>query len=398
MSNPWEKPPENKKEEKVFREDKKESTQTENEDLLKDIKIEDRERPAGFFEVAKRIESLDSKKAEMIWTEIGEALKKIGVFDNLEQEGIEIFKPEKDWESPYKIIDLSQEIIKERLNSDYKNIGGFYENGEVFINNDNGARDNLKDSIAFVASGGGIGRKADVLIHETYHGFQDADPEKLKEYQIKKKELEDKIKAVDLESKITGKPAYGRVNLAYQLKLLEEEIKHPELDSEERIIDRSILNEIHAHMFADPLKYANKIKSYDKKGINEAYLDFPIVRIQQDMIGLKREKEDNEKIYRYDYMKGKEDQAYMAFFQVEKLRTLGLNNLEIGKLISTDEFDKDKKRYKNLSNKIQELREKRGISKEELDKMIENFRQETVLKALKARNVTKEILDKHLNN
>lgn len=204
----------------------------------------------------------------------------------------------------------------------------------------------------------------------------------------------DKIKAAELTSKITGKPAYELTNLRYQKEQLEKKRNHPELDSEEKINDRKILMEIHAHLCEDPLLYGKPIKSYSKEDVIDAYYDFPIRRIHESMIGIRKD-EDRQKTFRYTYIEGKEDQAYMAFRQVEALRALGLNNLEIGRIIAVDEYDHEKKHYKKMRDKIRELREERKMQPDGLDRMIERFRLEIVYKAIKARNIAKEILEKH---
>lgn len=371
------------------------------DELLKAIEIEDKKGSANYFETVKKVEGLEQGEAELIWAEIGNKLKEMGVFTNLEQEGIDIFKSEKNWKAPYEIRDLSREMTHERLGSDYANIGGYYENGEVFISERDKNQDGTKDNLSRVASGLGIGGRAETLIHETYHGFQDISPNEIKSYKTEKSELEDKIKTVELESRILGKPPYDLTHLNHRKSKLEdgfaEKMKHPELDTEEKIIDRKILMEIHAHLFSDPLRYAAKLKSCIKEDIENAYFEFPVKKIYEDIIGISRNTEDKNKIYRYDYMKGRNEQAFVAFRQIEALRTLGLNNLEIGQLISKSEYDKEKNYYKNLREKIVELREKNKMTKEELDSEIDKFRLSTIFKALKSRNLAKEIIEKHLS-
>lgn len=370
------------------------------EELLKAIEIEDKKESADYFDIVKKVEKLGQGEAELIWSEIGNKLKEIGVFTNLEQEGIDIFKSEKYWEAPYEVKNLSQEMTCERLGSDYKNIGGCYENGEVFISERDKNQDGVKDNLSRVASGLGLGGRVSTLIHETYHGFQDISPNEFNAYKTEKSELEDKIKAVELEAKITGKPAYDLIHLRYRKEKLEEDfnkkMSHTELDTEEKIIDRKILNEIHAYLFSDPLQYTAKLKTYKKEDIINSYFDFPVKKIH-DIIGAKIDLEDKGRIYRYDYMEGKSEQAYIAFRQIEALRTLGLNNLEIGQLISSSEYDKEKGYYKNLREKIIELREANKMTKEDLNSAIDKFELDTILKALKARNLAKEILEKNFN-
>ena len=205
------------------------------------------------------------------------------------------------------------------------------------------------------------------------------------------------MKAVELESKITGKPAYDLVNLRYRLEELEGKASHPELDSEEKIADRETLMEIHAYSCSDPLAYikyiksTGEIKAYSKEKIVNAYFEFPLRTIYEDIIG--REDEDKEKIFRY---KIKKEQALTAFSQIEVLIVLGLNNFEIGQIIAADEYDHEKKHYKKSLERKRELMTEKEITPEKLNAMVLRFRLETVHKAIKARNIAKEILEKHI--
>ncbi len=369
------------------------------EELLKAIEAESKAEKVDYFEIAKKIEKLDQREAEMLWIKIGDMARLQGIYGNFKQEGIDIFKAETDWELPYKKSDLSQEMIHERLGSNYGNIGGYYEGGEVFISNDEKIPNATKDSLAFMASGYGLGRKTEATVHETIHGFQDIDPKEIEAYFLKNKELEDKIRIVELESKISGKPPYDLAHLSYQKKKLkeglEEKMAHLEFDSDEKIIDRKILSEIHAYMFSDPLKYIENIdnlKSFKKEDILDFYLEFPTKKICEDIIGIQRDSEDKEKKYRYDYMSGKKDQAYTAFQQIETLRMLGLNNLEIGQLTSKSKYNREKRYYDTLADKITELKEEKNIAKGDLDEMRSRFRLETMYKSLRVRNLSREIL------
>lgn len=369
---------------------------TSEEDLLRAIEAEDNVEKINYFEIREKIEALDQEKAERAWLEVGEELKKIGVFENLKQEGIDIFEQEEKWTCPYPVDHLSQEDIQKEFGWDYCNIGGFYKDGRIGVEESGDIPNAVKDNLAFLAAGYGLGRKADTFIHETYHGFQDIDPEEAKQYRSRIDELKDKIKIAEMEAEIKNRPAYNAVPLRDQLGRLEKEMKEhtskfKQGGSEEDIVNHHILAEAHSHMFADPLKYIDKIKSYTKEEINNAYLNIPVKRIH-GMIS----KEEVQGVFKYDYMKGKENRAHMAFRQIEALRALGMNNLEIGRIISEDKWDTEKEKFKKLRTTLIELMDEKEINSEGLNEMTERFRLKTVYEALKAQNITKDILKKYI--
>lgn len=135
--------------------------------LLEFIESEDLKEKLGYFDVKEKTDKLSPKEAESIWGEIGRKLKEAGIFNNLEQEGIDIFGAERDWKFPYPVDFLSEEDIQQRLGSEYKNIGGFYKHGRVAINQRFMSTNVARDIITCVASGGGLG-DVRTLIHEKH--------------------------------------------------------------------------------------------------------------------------------------------------------------------------------------------------------------------------------------
>lgn len=368
-----------------------------NNDVLKEIEIENQREGLDYFDVMHQLENLDQEQVEQIWAEVGDRFKEIGLFTNHSEEGIDVFRKESEWVSPFPVKRLSQEEVQANFNRKYCNIAGFYKNGNVYIKEDaNREKSPARENLASLAAGYGLGAETDTFIHEIYHGFQDLEPEDVKQLQIEISELQDKIKAVELEAEISGKPPYAAVGLWAQLREMKKELlelrnQHgPQTQKEAENL--AIVQEIHSHMFSDPTRYKGKIESYSEDDIDAAYFEMPIRRLHERMLGIDRENEDKDKIIRYDYVKGKEDQAFMAMKQIEALRALGMNNLEIGKIISGDKFDDEKGSYINLQEAMFQRREELGIDREQHLKIIKRFRLTTIHKALKARNTVQDLL------
>lgn len=370
-----------------------------NEDLLKKIEAEDQRDASDYFEVLKKLENLDQKQVEQIWAEVGDKFKENGIFTNHSEEGIDIFSKKSEWTSPYPVNRLSQEEIRANFKREFINIAGFYRDGDVFLNEepDSQQREPTRDNLASLAAGYGLGEESDTFIHEIYHGFQDLDPEEVKKYQTETNEIKDKIKAIELEAKIKGQPAYKAVPLRGQLERMKKSLMESRNQrgpqSKDQLSDHAILQEIHSHMFSDPTRYRGKIESYTEGSVGSAYTEMPVRRLYEKMIGTDRDDEDKKKICRYDYMEGKEDQAFIAFNQIEGLRALDMNNLEIGRIISEDEYDDENGYYKKLQEAIFQQREKLGIDRDQHLKIIKRFRLSTIHKALKARNIVQDSLN-----
>lgn len=365
-----------------------------NDDLLKEIEAEDQRDASNYFEVMKKLENVDQKQVEQMWTEVGEKFKDIGIFTNHEEEGIDVFKEKGEWESPYPVSRLSQEQTQSNFKREFVNIGGFYRNGKVYINEHGNSEEGpARQNLASLAAGYGLGAETDTFIHEIYHGFQDLDPDEVKQFERETSELRDKIKAIELEAEIKGQPAYEAVPLRGQLeKALLGSRNQRGSQSKDQLSDHAILQEVHSHMFSDPTRYRGKIESYTEESVGSAYMEMPIRRVYEKMIGTDRDNEDKNEIYRYDYMEGKEDQAFIAFKQIEALRALGMNNLEIGRIISEDEFDDENGYYKKLQETIFQQREQLGIDRDQHLKIIKRFKLSTIHKALKARNIVQDSL------
>jgi hypothetical protein len=369
-----------------------------NDDLLKEIEAENQRDAPRYFEVLRKLENLDQKQVEQIWAEVGDKFKENGIFTNHSAEGIDIFSEKSEWTSPYPINRLSQEEIQANFKREFVNIGGFYRDGNIFLHEepDSQQREPTRDNLASLAAGYGLGEESDTFIHEIYHGFQDLDPEEVKKYQTETSEIKDKIKAIELEAKIKGQPAYKAVPLRGQLERMKKslmELKNQRgPQSKDQLSDHAILKEIHSHMFSDPTRYRGEIKSYTEKGVGSAYTEMPIRRLYEKMIGTDRDNEDKKKICRYDYMEGKEDQAFTAFNQIGALRALGMNNLEIGRIISEDEYNSENGYYKKLQETIFQQRKQLGIDRDQHLKIIKRFQLSTIHKALKARNIVQDSL------
>jgi hypothetical protein len=368
-----------------------------NDDLLSEIEAENQVEALGYFDVMHQLENLDQEQVERLWAEVGERLKEIGIFTNHEEEGIDVFGEKSEWVSPYPVSRLSQEEIQSNFDSEYVNIGGFYRDGVVYTNEHGySEEDTARKNLSSMAAGYGLGEEADTFIHEIYHGFQDLDPEVVKQFQIEISELQDKIKAIELEAKINNKPPYAAVGLWSQLKQKKKALLESRSQSrpktEDEAANRSIAREIHSHMFSDPTRYKGEIESYTEEGVTSAYLEMPIRRIHEKMLGTERENENKDEIIRYDYMEGKENIAYKAFNQIQALRALGVNNLEIGRILSEDEFDEEEGSFMKLQEAMFERREELGIDRDQHLKIIKRFKISTILNALKARNAVQDQL------
>lgn len=368
-----------------------------NNDLLNEIEAENQRESLDYFDVMHQLENLDQEQVEQIWAEVDERLKEIGIFTNHSEEGIDIFRERSEWASPYPISRLSQEEIQSNFDSEYVNIGGFYRDGVVYTNErDCPEEETTRKNLASMATGHGLGAEADTFIHEIYHGFQDLDPEVVKQYQIEISELQDRIKAIELEADIKNEPHYAAVglwdDLRYKKKELLESRNQNRPKTENEAANRAIVQEIHSHMFSDPTRYRGEIDLYTDEGVTNAYLEMPIKRIHEKMLGTDRDNEDKDEIIRYDYMKGKENIAYKAFNQIQALRALGMNNLEIGRIISEDEFDEEEGSYIKLQEAMFERREELGIDREQHLKIIKRYKISTILNAIRARNAVQDLL------
>ncbi len=364
-----------------------------NNDLLQAIEAENQNEALDYFETRRKLESLDETQVERMWAEVGDRLKENGIFTNHAEEGIDVFSRKSEWTSPYPVNRLSQEEIHANFKKKYANISGFYEGGVVFINEAANAKRQTpaRENLASLAAGYGLGEETDTFIHEIYHGFQDLDPEEVKKYQEEVRRITDQIKAIEIEAQIKGQYGYEAIPLRGQLIRMREALMGTRKDrsshTDDQLADDAIAQEMHAHMFSDPTRYRGKIESYTEEGVVNAYMEMPIRRVYEKMIGTRRDTEDTERTYRYDYMKGKEDQAFMAFQQIEGLRALGMNNLEIGRIIAEDEYDSEQGYYKKLQEAIFQQREKLGIDRDQHLKIVKRFRLDTIHKALQARNI-----------
>jgi hypothetical protein len=369
-----------------------------NDDLLSEIEAENQREALDYFDAMRQLENLDQEQLEQMWAEVGDKFKEIGIFTNHSEEGIDIFRERSEWASPYPISRLSMEEMQSKLNSDHVNIGGLYEDGNVYIQdrNDGKERNSAKENLASLAAGYGLGEEADTFIHEIYHGFQDLDPEVVKQYQIEVSELQDKIKAVELEAKIKNEPPYKRVGLLHELREKKKELLESRNQNgpktKDEAANRAIVKEIHSHMFSDPTRYRGKIDSYTDESVTNAYLEMPVKRIHEKMLGTDRDSEDKDEIIRYDYMEGKENIAYKAFNQIQALRALGMNNLEIGRIISEDEFDEEEGSYMKLQEAMFQRREELGINRDQHMKIIKRYKISTILNAIRARNAVQDLL------
>jgi hypothetical protein len=355
-----------------------------------------------YFDIKEKIDLLDDREAESLWQSVGETLRAEGILVNHRSEGIDVLSPESNWITPYPVIKSKEQEIQHQLESEYKNIGGYYDKGNVFLNEKFTKNNSAKDNLSFLVAGYGLGEMTETVLHETYHGFQNISPQEVRSFNNEIRKLEDSIKAAELEDKIKGKSSTKPISLRSKLielkKVFEKRCEDSKPESLEELIDRHLLQEVHSHMFADPLKYIADLKNFSKDEILSTYFDMPVKRINEVMVGVKREKEDSNSTYRYDYIKGKEEQAYRAFSQIEALRALGINNSEIGQIISRDKYDSEKGHYVELRKRLTELRQEKGISTEDLDKVIESFRLQTVHNALRARNIAIEAIRKRFKD
>lgn len=376
-----------------------ESLSMSKETLLQVIGDENKKETLDYFDVKAKLEKLAPAEVKELWARTVDTLKRVGMFDHLSEEGIDIFDL-GSYRLPYPLDFLTKEQIQEKFNIKAENIGGFYRDGRVTVSYESEDH-HLKDiieSIASLASGNGLGGKMETIVHETYHGFQDIDPKEAMDTWQQISRLEGEIKIEELRAKIQDVPAYKVANLRARIEELKDNLKNKsatnkkQSQSDEVYEDAMLLREVHANLFSNPLKRLRHIKSSSEADVINAYYDTPIRELHERMLGVKREDEDKEHIIRYDYIKQHEDRAIVAFRQIEMLRALGLNNLEIGRVISEDSWDETEGLYRGLRAKIKEVREFLGIGSEELSQKTARYQLELVFRTLKTRNTIASLI------
>ena len=308
------------------------------------------DRPDVYLSTAeKNLEKVNLNDSQRMWEEVLSSLRNSDLFATHSSEGLSVVQAEDSKiTTPLPVETISRERIDRALDKKTETISsvnesvakkvalrGFYLDGKIHLIENPDEIPMSKDNLANLAAGKGIGSRAKFIAHETYHGFQDS-----------------------------GK---------------EEEL------SDEKLTDRKILKEMHAHLFSDPSEYTlSGIKT--REDLSKKYSEF-VLKKYREVLG------------EYDYMQGRVDekmsQAYMGFLQIEALRALGINNREIGQTIGQDSYDYENKRYRQLQERIFEERKKRGISRDQHLAIIDRYRLETVEKALQARNLCQNVLRKN---
>lgn len=338
-----------------------------------------------YFEVKKVVDKMPVDKLEPLWMGIGQELKDKNIFNSTD-EGIDIFQPEGSWVVPYRADlmsqdDLSADFQRRTQISDYDGEGGkvhgYYSGSEAKISATKKEKGELtRSSVTSLAGGTGLGKEADTLIHESFHGFQDIDPMDAQKKTLKMLELQENIKDETEKEKRTGRMSIKPAQYREEYLELQKHL-HGEMVSRKVYQDRTIAYEVHSYLFSDPLSFV-PTKTGTKEEIRESLYNKVVLTVADIC-------------KRYD-AEGKDRQATMAFKQIEALRSLGVSNLEIGKVLRDDEYDEENGRYVKLQERIFAEREARHLTREKHLALIDQYETELAYKSVLARKIAMEKL------
>lgn len=348
-----------------------------NEQMVLAIKNElAGERPHN-SQIESYVDRLSDKDVEDLWVEIGSELKQKKLFTDFD-EGIDIFQPLGMWVSPYRTDMLSDDDLQEKSPTP-KPIGGIYDHNSAEILMKIPTIGQVRESIKDLAKGYGLGG-SDVLIHETLHGFQYHDPIEAQKVSLRILELEEELREKKSEKK-TLKSIMAIYRLENELMKLRGMIdKLPaifDLDSTESYGKRVAALEIYSRMFSNKLGYM----------INHCESKQDIVSMFENMIDMTATY-----VCRWYGIEGFEPHAKTAFRQIEALKALGISDEEIGRCFRPGKKIDRNGYFDKLQDKIMAEREKRNLTGDQHQALVERYEIELVHKAALTRKIASEKL------